>query len=99
MRYNVTQKSCLKRIQKILFKQTMEKTLRAKIYHFLVNRKPGIRQRYHRFHDGTTGDEEGGFMVLSAGAEFLLLCTVLQIPWRTDRDSGLRGKETAVRRE
>ena len=55
MRYNVTQKSCLKRIQKILFKQTMEKTLRAKIYHFLVNRKPGIRQRYHRFHDGTTG--------------------------------------------
>ena len=33
----------------------MEKTLRAKIYHFLVNRKPGIRQRYHRFHDGTTG--------------------------------------------
>lgn len=55
MRYNVTQKSCLKRIHKILFKQTMEKTLRAKIYHFLVNRKPGIRQRYHRFHDGTTG--------------------------------------------
>lgn len=55
MRYNVTQKSCLKRIQKILFKQTMEKTLRAKIYHFLVNRKPRIRQRYHRFHDGTTG--------------------------------------------
>lgn len=55
MRYNVTQKSCLKRIQKILFKQTMEKTLRAKIYHFLVNRKPGIRQRYHRFHDGTAG--------------------------------------------
>ena len=55
MRYNVTQKSCLKRMQKILFKQTMEKTLRAKIYHFLVNRKPGIRQRYHRFHDGTTG--------------------------------------------
>lgn len=55
IRYNVTQKSCLKRIQKILFKQTMEKTLRAKIYHFLVNRKPGIRQRYHRFHDGTTG--------------------------------------------
>lgn len=55
MRYNVTQNSCLKRIQKILFKQTMEKTLRAKIYHFLVNRKPGIRQRYHRFHDGTTG--------------------------------------------
>ena len=33
----------------------MEKTLRAKIYHLLVNRKPGIRQRYHRFHDGTTG--------------------------------------------
>lgn len=55
MRYNVTQKSCLKRMHKILFKQTMEKTLRAKIYHFLVNRKPGIRQRYHRFHDGTTG--------------------------------------------
>ena len=55
MRYNVTQKSCLKRIHKILFKQTMEKTLRAKIYHFLVNKKPGIRQRYHRFHDGTTG--------------------------------------------
>lgn len=42
-------------MHKILFKQTMEKTLRAKIYHFLVNRKPGIRQRYHRFHDGTTG--------------------------------------------
>ena len=42
-------------MQKILFKQTMEKTLRAKIYHFLVNRKPGIRQRYHRFHDGTAG--------------------------------------------
>lgn len=38
-------------------------------------------------------------MVLSAVAEFLLLCTVLQIPWRTDRDSGLRGKETAVRIE
>ena len=38
-------------------------------------------------------------MVLSAGAEFLLLCTVLQIPWRTDRVSGLRGEETAVRRE
>ena len=55
MRYNVTQKSCLKRIHKILFKQTMEKTLRAKIYYFLVNRKLGIRQRYHRFHDGTTG--------------------------------------------
>lgn len=33
----------------------MEKTLRAKIYYFLVNRKRGIRQRYHRFHDGTTG--------------------------------------------
>lgn len=33
----------------------MEKILRAKIYFFLVNRKPGIRQRYHRFHDGTTG--------------------------------------------
>ena len=31
-------------------------------------------------------------MVLSAGAEFLLLCTVLQIPWRTDRVSDLRGK-------
>lgn len=29
--------------------------MRAKIYHFLVNRKPRIRQRYHRFHDGTTG--------------------------------------------
>ena len=96
MRYNVTQKSCLKRIYKILFKQTMEKTLRAKIYHFLVNRKPGIRQRYHRFHDGTAGMKK---VVLSAGAEFLLLCTVLQIPWRTDRVSDLRGKETAVRRE
>ena len=44
-------------------------------------------------------DEEGGFMVLSAVAEFLLLCTVLQIPWRTDGVSGLRGEETAVRRE
>ncbi len=38
-------------------------------------------------------------MVLSAVAEFLLLCTVLQISWRTDRVSSLRGKETAVRRE
>ena len=38
-------------------------------------------------------------MVLSAGAEFLLLCTVLQIPWRTDRVSGLRGEEAAVHRE
>ena len=38
-------------------------------------------------------------MGLSAGAEFLLLCTVLQVSRRTDRVSGLLGKETAVRRE
>ena len=29
--------------------------MRRKLYDILVNRKIGIRQRYHRFHDGTTG--------------------------------------------
>ncbi len=29
--------------------------MRYKIYNFLVNRKEGIRQRYHQFHDGSTG--------------------------------------------
>ena len=29
--------------------------MRRKMYDILVNRKVGIRQRYHRFHDGTTG--------------------------------------------
>ena len=80
MRYNVTQKSCLKRIQKILFKQTMEKTLRAKIYHFLVNRKPGIRQRYHRFHDGTAGVKKVVSWVYLLGLNFcyyVLFCRFL----------------------
>ena len=80
MRYNVTQKSRLKRIQKILFKQTMEKTLRAKIYHFLVNRKPGIRQRYHRFHDGTAGVKKVVSWVYLLGLNFcyyVLFCRFL----------------------
>ena len=29
--------------------------MRLKIYNALVNRIPGIRYRYHRFHDGSTG--------------------------------------------
>ncbi|MCR5100028.1 MAG: hypothetical protein K6B41_01585, partial [Butyrivibrio sp.] len=28
---------------------------RRKLYVFLVNRVPGIKQRYHKFHDGTVG--------------------------------------------
>ena len=29
--------------------------MRTKIYNSLVNRHPGITQRYHKLHDGTTG--------------------------------------------
>lgn len=29
--------------------------MRNKIYHILVNRQSGIRERYHRMHDGTVG--------------------------------------------
>lgn len=29
--------------------------MRNKIYHFLVNRQPGIQKRYHRMHDNTSG--------------------------------------------
>lgn len=29
--------------------------MRTKIYNLLVNRCPGIKQRYHRYHDGTQG--------------------------------------------
>ncbi len=29
--------------------------MRTRIYNFLVNRKPGIRERYHSYHDGATG--------------------------------------------
>lgn len=29
--------------------------MRTKIYNFLVNRHPGIKERYHRFHDGSYG--------------------------------------------
>lgn len=32
-----------------------ELVMRYRIYNFLVNRKEGIRQRYHHFHDGSTG--------------------------------------------
>lgn len=58
----------------------MEKTLRAKIYHFLVNRKPGIRQRYHRFHDGTTGMKKVGSWFYLLGLNFcyyVLFCRFL----------------------
>ena len=58
----------------------MEKTLRAKIYHFLVNRKPGIRQRYHRFHDGTAGVKKVVSWVYLLGLNFcyyVLFCRFL----------------------
>lgn len=29
--------------------------MKSNIYNFLVNRKPGIKERYHSYHDGTTG--------------------------------------------
>lgn len=29
--------------------------LRLKIYHFLVNKQPGITERYHNFHDSSSG--------------------------------------------
>ena len=29
--------------------------MKSTIYNFLVNRKPGIKERYHSYHDGTTG--------------------------------------------
>lgn len=29
--------------------------MRIKIYNFLVNRHPGIKERYHKFHDGAVG--------------------------------------------
>lgn len=29
--------------------------MRAKLYHFLVNKHPGIKTRYHRVHDNSTG--------------------------------------------
>ncbi|WP_026657556.1 HAD family hydrolase [Butyrivibrio sp. AC2005] len=29
--------------------------MKMKIYNFLVNKVPGIKQRYHRFHDGSSG--------------------------------------------
>jgi HAD superfamily hydrolase (TIGR01549 family) len=29
--------------------------MRRRLYNFLVNRLPGIKQRYHQFHDGSTG--------------------------------------------
>lgn len=29
--------------------------MRQKLYHFLVNRHPGITERYHNFHDGSVG--------------------------------------------
>ncbi len=29
--------------------------MRLKIYHFLVNKHPGITERYHNFHDGASG--------------------------------------------
>lgn len=30
-------------------------SVRTKLYHFLVNRHNGIRERYHQMHDGTSG--------------------------------------------
>ena len=30
-------------------------SFRMRLYGFLVNRKPGIKYRYHKFHDGTLG--------------------------------------------
>ena len=54
--------------------------MRAKIYHFLVNRKPGIRQRYHRFHDGTAGVKKVVSWVYLLGLNFcyyVLFCRFL----------------------
>ena len=36
-------------------KKREEKKLRLKIYQFLVNKHPGITERYHKFHDGSSG--------------------------------------------
>ena len=71
--------------------------MRAKIYHFLVNRKPGIRQRYHKYHDGATGGRKVLSWIYLLGIN--LLYFILSFSWEADRDSSLRGKETAVRRE
>ncbi len=73
--------------------------MRAKIYHFLVNRKPGIRRRYHRFHDGTAGVKKVVSWVYLLGLNFCYYVLFLQVSRRAHRDSGLRGKETAVCRE
>ena len=30
-------------------------TMRNELYHFFVNKQPGIARRYHKMHDGSTG--------------------------------------------
>lgn len=54
--------------------------MRAKIYHFLVNRKPGIRQRYHKYHDGATGGRKVLSWIYLLGINFcyyILFCHFL----------------------
>lgn len=54
--------------------------MRVKIYNFLVNRKPGIRQRYHKYHDGATGGRKVFSWIYLLGLNFcyyILFCHFL----------------------
>ena len=47
--------------------------MRNELYHFFVNKQPGIARRYHKMHDGSTGIRK--IIVV----EFRFLRFVLQI--------------------
>ncbi|WP_081667229.1 HAD family hydrolase [Butyrivibrio sp. MB2005] len=51
--------------------------MRRELYNLLVNKVPGIKHRYHRFHDGTTGAMKvlswGYLLVLNIGYHILFL--------------------------
>ena len=54
--------------------------MRQKIYYSLVNKKPGISYRYHRYHDGTSGVKKAGswiYLIWLNFAYYILFCHFL----------------------
>lgn len=54
--------------------------MRQKIYDSLVNKKPGISYRYHRYHDGTSGVKKAGswiYLIWLNFAYYILFCHFL----------------------
>ena len=87
----LTQKSKFKTYNKNIIKQTWRRH-ESKILSFLVNRKPGIRQRYHRFHDGTAGVKKVVSWVYLLGLNFCYY-VLFAGSRRADRDSWYEEKK------